>query len=94
MRKKFKFARPHLLEVRGFFFPISIFMIFPPLVLLNHNTLNTTTPMLFVFKTSHTPAPKDLIDVQALADRYSYKIPVTHSKDFFIDVRKVLAYYE
>jgi lincosamide nucleotidyltransferase A/C/D/E len=35
---------------------------------------------MFHFKTSYTPAPKDLIDVQALADRYSYEIPVTHSK--------------
>ncbi|MCL1897475.1 MAG: hypothetical protein FWG16_01435 [Micrococcales bacterium] len=36
---------------------------------------------MFRFKTGYKPAPKDLIDVQALADRYGYQIPPTHQFD-------------
>ena len=33
---------------------------------------------MFRFKTGYDPAPKDLIDVHALADKYGYDVPVTH----------------
>ena len=33
---------------------------------------------MFRFKTGYAHAPKDFIDVQALADKYGYEIPVTH----------------
>lgn len=33
---------------------------------------------MFTFKTSYTPSPKDLLDVQALADKFGYEIPPTH----------------
>ena len=36
---------------------------------------------MFRFKTSYTPAPKDIIDVQALAEKYGYDIPITHRKE-------------
>ena len=35
---------------------------------------------MFRFKTGYTSSPKDLIDVQALADKYGYEIPITHRK--------------
>ena len=35
---------------------------------------------MFRFKIGYTPAPKGLIDVQALADKYGYEIPITHRK--------------
>ena len=34
---------------------------------------------MFRFKTGYAPAPKDIIDVHALADKYGYKIPGTHN---------------
>jgi len=33
---------------------------------------------MFRFKTAYNPAPKDLIDVHALAEKYGYEIPETH----------------
>ena len=36
---------------------------------------------MFRFKTSYTPAPKDIIDVHALAEKYAYDIPITHHKE-------------
>lgn len=33
---------------------------------------------MFRFKTAYDPAPKDLIDVQALADKYGYEVPESH----------------
>ena len=35
---------------------------------------------IFRFKTGYTPAPKDIIDVYALADKYGYEVPVTHRR--------------
>ena len=36
---------------------------------------------MFRFKTEYAPAPKDIIDVYALADKYGYEIPITHRKE-------------
>ncbi len=33
---------------------------------------------MFRFKTAYEPAPKDLIDAFALADKYGYDVPATH----------------
>ncbi|MDY0909380.1 nucleotidyltransferase domain-containing protein [Microbacterium sp. CFBP9034] len=33
---------------------------------------------LFRFKTAYEPAPKDLLDVRALADKFGYEVPATH----------------
>lgn len=33
---------------------------------------------MFKFKTGYAPAPKDIIDVEALAEKYGYRIPETH----------------
>ena len=33
---------------------------------------------MFRFKTAYEPAPKDLIDVQALADRFGFTVPASH----------------
>jgi lincosamide nucleotidyltransferase A/C/D/E len=33
---------------------------------------------MFRFKTAYAPAPKDLVDVHALAGKYGYELPPTH----------------
>ena len=33
---------------------------------------------MFRFKTAYPPAPKDLRDVRALAERYGFEVPTTH----------------
>lgn len=33
---------------------------------------------MFRFKTAYEPAPKDLLDVQALSDKFGFEIPLSH----------------
>lgn len=33
---------------------------------------------MFRFKTAYEPAPKDLIDVQALAEKFGFAVPANH----------------
>jgi hypothetical protein len=36
---------------------------------------------MFRFKTEYAPAEKDIIDIQALAEKYGYEIPNTHQNE-------------
>jgi lincosamide nucleotidyltransferase A/C/D/E len=37
---------------------------------------------MYRFKTAYNPAPKDIVDIHALAEKYGYDIPTTHRKEY------------
>jgi lincosamide nucleotidyltransferase A/C/D/E len=47
---------------------------------INGQEVNCVDPQwMFKFKTSYEPKQKDLADVQALASKYSFELPATHT---------------